>query len=163
MEEKELVPDPLSAWNKEMLTNVFRGTTYSKVNDPFAPFDEIDAFYKKEKHEVNYNNGDYITDSIYERKYLEGTDQYATFLNSNQATTVVNGEGNGRCLILKDSYANCFAQFCIDDFEETHLIDLRFFRSSVEKYVEEHGITEVLILYNIPNFTVDTGITICDK
>ncbi len=46
-------------------------------------------------------------------------------------------------------YANCFAQFCVDDFEETHLIDMRFFRGSVQKYIEENGIDEVLVLYNM--------------
>lgn len=84
-------------------------------------------------------------------------------LNSNQATTVVNGSGTGKLLILKDSYANCFAQFTVDDYAETHLIDMRFFKGSVQKYIKEQGITEVLVLYNIPNFVVDTGIARYDK
>ena len=61
-------------------------------------------------------------------------------------------------MILKDSYANCFSQFVIDDYAETHLIDLRFFRGSVTDYIEENGITQVLVLYNIPNFAQDTAI-----
>ena len=155
--------DPLSGFQHEVLTDHFRGTTYSKVNDPFAAYDVIDAYFKTEKHEVSYNEGTYVADSIYERKYLEGSDQYAVFLNSNQADTVVKGDGEGRCLILKDSYANCFGQFVVDDFEETHLLDMRFFRGSVKKYVREHKITEVLVLYNIPNFAIDTGITRAGK
>ena len=102
---------------------------------------------------MNYNNGNYVTGSIYERKYLSGKDPYAAFLNSNQSTTVVSGGGQGKLLILKDSYANCFAQFVIDDYAETHLIDLRFFKDSVSDYIAENGITQVLVLYNIPNFT----------
>lgn len=83
---------------------------------------------------------------------------YAAFLNSNQSTTVVSGGGEGKLLILRDSYANCFAQFVIDDYAETHLIDLRFFRGSVSDYVAQNGITQVLVLYNIPNFASDTSI-----
>ena len=161
MRERGAEPGPLSAWQKETLCDDFRGTTYSKVNNPDAPYDVIDAYSKVPEHRVDYNNGNYVTDSIYERKYLEGTDQYAVFLNSNQATTVVSGGGEGRLLILKDSYANCFAQFCVDDFEETHLIDMRFFPGSVKEYIAEKGITEVLVLYNIPNFTTDTGVMRC--
>ena len=160
---KGLTPDPLSAWTKEQLCDNFRGTTYTKVNYPFAPYDVMDAYYKKTNHKVDYNSGNYVTDSIYERKFLNGTDQYATYLNSNQATTVVSGEGKGKCLILKDSYANCFSQFCIDDYEETHVIDMRFFRGSVQKYIADNGIGEVLVLYNIPNFCVDTGIARCAR
>lgn len=149
-------PEELSAWTSEVLCDNFRGTTYSKVNYPFAPYDTITAYYKQENHTVNYNDGNYITDSIYERKYLDSKDQYAVFLNSNQSSTVISGGGNGKLLILKDSYANSFAQFVIDDFEETHLLDLRFFTGSVTDYARMHNITEVLVLYNIPNFSTDT-------
>ncbi len=149
---------PLSAWQSQELCNNFRGTTYNKVNYPFAESDTITAYYKTLVHTVNYNGGSYVTDSIYERKYLSGKDKYAVFLNSNQSTTVVSGGGKGKLLIIKDSYANSFAQFVIDDYAETHFIDLRFFKNSVSDYVEENGITQVLVLYNIPNFAQDTSI-----
>lgn len=158
MQAQGRTAEPLSAWQSQVLCDNFRGTTYNKVNYPFSPYDTITAYYKTLTHTVNYNGGNYVTDSIYERKYLSGKDQYATFLNSNQSTTAVSGGGEGKLLILKDSYANCFSQFVIDDYAETHLIDLRFFRGSVTDYIEENGITQVLVLYNIPNFAQDTAI-----
>ena len=158
MQAQGKTAEPISAWQSQVLCDNFRGTTYNKVNDPFAPYDTITAYYKTLQHAVNYNNGNYVTDSIYERKYLSGKDQYATFLNSNQSTTVVSGNGEGKLLILKDSYANCFTQFVVDDYAETHFIDLRFFKDSVSDYIAENGITQVLVLYNIPNFTQDTAI-----
>ncbi len=151
--------DPIDAWQSKVLCDNFRGTTYSKVNYPFADYDTITAYYKNEKHNVSYNGGSYVTDTIYEEKYLSGKDQYATFLNSNQATTVVSGDGEGKILIIKDSYANCFAQFVIDDYQETHLIDMRYFTGNVSDYIEENGITEVLFLYNAPNFADDTSVS----
>ena len=149
--------EPLWMWDKEVLSESFRGTNYSKVNYPFAPYDIITACYKNVAHRVDYNGGNYVTDSIYERKYLDGKDQYAAFFNSNQAVTVVDGEGEGRLLIIKDSYANCFAQFVIDEYDQTHMIDMRFYKKSVSQYIEENGITEVLVLYNIPNFAEDAA------
>ena len=163
MRDRGLTAAPIGEWTKECLSDIFRGTTYNKVNDPLAARDTIDAYYRGTAHTVNYNRGYYVTDSIYERRYLEGRDQYAVFLNSNQETTVISGPGTGRLLILKDSYANCFAQFTVDDYAETHLIDMRFFRGSVQKYISENGITEILVLYNIPNFTSDTAVTRCCK
>lgn len=71
---------------------------------------------------------------------------------------MVSGNGEGKLLILKDSYANCFSQFVIDDYTETHLIDLRFYKDAVTDYIEENSITQVLVLYNIPNFAQDTAI-----
>lgn len=158
MQSQGKTAEPLSAWHSKELCDNFRGTTYNKVNYPFAATDVITAYYKTLTHTVSYNGGNYVTDSIYEFKYLKGKDQYATFLNSNQSTTVVSGNGEGKLLILKDSYANCFSQFVIDDYAETYLIDLRFFKDSVTDYIEENGITQVLVLYNIPNFAQDTAI-----
>ena len=149
--------EPITAWKSEILCDNFRGTTYAKVNYPLAPYDTITAYYKTE-HKVNYNGGAYVADSIYERKYLDGSDQYAVFLNSNQAQTVIEGSGTGRLLIVKDSYANTFAQFTVDEYAEVHLIDPRFFGGSVSEYAAENGIDEVLVIYNIPNFAADTAV-----
>ena len=121
----------------------------------------IDAYFKREKHEVNYNNGEYVTDSIFEEKFLNGSDRYAVFFNSNQAVTKINGSGSGKILIIKDSYANCFGQFVVDDYAETHLIDLRFFTGKVTDYIRENGIAEVLALYNIQNFSTDISAARC--
>lgn len=158
MRSQDKTAQPLSAWQSQALCDNFRGTTYNKVNYPLAPYDTITAYYKTLDHKVSYNGGNYVTNSIYERKYLSGKDQYAAFLNSNQSTTVVNGSGEGKLLIIKDSYANCFTQFVIDDYAETHLIDLRFFKSSVTDYIKQNGITRVLVLYNIPNFAQDAAV-----
>ena len=49
----------------------------------------------------------------------------------------------------------------LDDNAEMHLIDMRFFRGKVSGYIAENGITEVLVLYNIPNFCEDTGAAGC--
>ena len=91
-------PEPVNAWSKRELCDNFRGTTYSKVNYPFAPYDTIDAYYTHENHKVDYNNGEYITDSIYEEKYLGGSDRYAVFFNSNQAIIKISGNGSGKLL-----------------------------------------------------------------
>ena len=153
---------PLAEWKTEILCSDFRGTTYAKVNDPFAAYDVLTAYYLS-PHTVSYNQGSYQTESLYERAKLDGPDKYAVFLNSNQADTVIYGQGKGKLLILKDSYANTFAQFPAEDYAETHLIDMRFFRKSIPAYIEENGITEVLVLYNTPNFCEDTDISRCAK
>lgn len=156
-ESKGETAEPITAWKSEILCDNFRGTTYAKVNYPLSPYDTITAYYKTE-HKVNYNSGAYVADYIYERKYLDGSDQYAVFLNSNQAQTVVTGSGTGKLLIIKDSYANTFAQFVVDEYAEVHLIDTRFFSGSVSEYAAENGIDEVLVIYNIPNFVADTAV-----
>ena len=146
-------------WTQEVLCDNFHGTTWNKVPLPSVPAEEITAWYKHKNRSVSYNNGQYETDSIYERKYLSGSDQYAVFLHSNQAQTVIKGSGkNGKLLLIKDSYGNTFAQFPVEDYAEVHVIDLRFFKGDVAEYAKENGITDALVLYGVQNFVKDTNL-----
>ncbi len=144
-------------WTQEVLCDDFYGTTWNKVPLPTVPAEEITAWYKHTNRSVSYNNGQYETDSIYERKYLSGSDQYAVFLNSNQAQTVIEGSGkSGKLLLIKDSYGNTFSQFPVEDYAEVHVLDLRFFKGDVTEYAKENGITDTLVLYGTQSFVKDT-------
>ena len=146
-------------WTQEILCDNFHGTTWNKVPLPTVPAEEITAWYQHPTRHVSYNNGQYETESIYERKYLSGSDQYAVFLNSNQAQTVIEGCGkSGKLLLIKDSYGNTFSQFPVEDYAEVHVIDLRFFNGDVVEYAKEHSITDTLVLYGTQNFVKDTNI-----
>ena len=146
-------------WTHEILCTNFRGTTWNKVPLPSVPAEEITAWSKHANRHVSYNGGQYETDSIYERKYLSGSDQYAVFLNSNQAQTVIEGSGkSGKLLLIKDSYGNTFAQFPVENYAEVHVIDLRFFKGDVLEYVKENSITDTLVLYGTQNFVSDTAL-----
>ncbi len=146
-------------WTQEILCDNFHGTTWNKVPLPSVPAEEITAWYKHINRSVSYNNGQYETDSIYERKYLSGSDQYAVFLNSNQAQTVISGSGkSGKLLLIKDSYGNTFSQFPVEDYAEVHVLDLRFFKGDVAEYAKENDITDALVLYGVQNFVKDTNL-----
>ena len=146
-------------WTQEVLCDDFYGTTWNKVPLPSVPAEEITAWYQHPTRHVSYNNGQYETESIYERKYLSGNDQYAVFLNSNQAQTVIEGSGkSGKLLLIKDSYGNTFSQFPVEDYAEVHVLDLRFFKGDVAEYAKENGITDTLVLYGTQNFAKDTSI-----
>ena len=146
-------------WTQEILCTNFRGTTWNKVPLPTVPAEEITAWYRHEYRAVSYNGGEYETNSIYERKYLSGSDQYAVFLNSNQAQTVIQGSGkSGKLLLIKDSYGNTFSQFPVEDYAEVHVLDLRFFKGDVTEYAKENGITNALVLYGAQNFVKDTNL-----
>ena len=146
-------------WTQVLLCDNFHGTTWNKVPLPTVPAEEITAWYKHEYHNVSYNGGEYETNSIYECKYLSGSDQHAVFLNSNQAQTVISGSGkSGKLLLIKDSYGNTFSQFPVEDYAEVHVLDLRFFKGDVTEYAKENDITDALVLYGVQNFVKDTNL-----
>ena len=151
-------------WTQEILCDDFRGTTWNKVPLPTVPAEAITAWYRHAERSVSYNNGEYEADSIYERRYLSGSDQYAVFLNSNQAQTVIAGSGGrGKLLLIKDSYGNTFSQFPVEDYREVHVLDLRFFKGDVVDYAAENGITDTLVLYGTQNFVQDTNLQLLQQ
>ena len=93
---------------------------------------------------------------IYDYSKLEVRDKYAMFLQGNNGFSTIKGDGEGKILVIKDSYANCFVPFLTDDFEQVDVIDLRFHSSSVRKLMLENEYDHVLVMYN--SETIDTDI-----
>lgn len=124
------------------------------------PTDRIYAYDCGQRLQLELNLNGQLHDSLLFRDHLATRDQYAAFLNGNQPLVQIRGENrNGQhLLIVKDSYANCLAQFAIADFEQVDLIDLRSFNGDVLQYIEENGVTEVLVLYGVKNLCEDKNL-----
>lgn len=156
---------PLSWYQPEVLSDQFLGTNYSKAN-LYTVKPETMMYYKSPNAsllQVEYLAAGRViktSDSLIEYQFLEEKDKYSAFLNGNQPVTKITTENkNGKkLLIVKDSYANSFAPFVTDDYQEVHLIDLRAYKQSTLQYIEQNGITDILILYNLENFVEDTNI-----
>lgn len=140
----------------EVLSKSFLGTTYSKVGYYSYQPDVIES-YTPVNDEILFVAYNGEPGAFYTSSYLQEKDQYSVFLNGNQPLTEIRtSQQNGRKLLLiKDSYANSFAQFPVADYEEVVLIDLRYFKQPVSAYIAEHGITDVLVLYNLKGFSED--------
>lgn len=144
------------------VTDEFYGTLQSRVGIK-GKADTISVYEPEQSiaFTVNYNLGERITDSFYELSYLEKKDKYGMFFDGNQPVVQISGakDKEGKLLILKDSYANCFAPFVAEQYEEVHMIDLRYFNMPVSAYIEQYGITDVLVLYNASTVVNDRHIT----
>ena len=78
-------------------------------------------------------------------------------MGGNSALTEIKSDNrNGKKLLLiKDSFANSISPFMINHFEETYLLDFRYFNGSLEQFITENGITEICILYSTVNLGND--------
>ena len=151
----------INEYVKTILSKNFYGTTYSRSQFIFNNPDQITAFDASVDNPitVTYNFSD-ISDSIYELSYINTNDQYSVFLNGNQPFTQIEttNKSGKRLMIIKDSYANTFAQMCIPDYEEIYLIDLRYFKAPIDEYIDKYKVTDILLLYNIKGFADDNNI-----
>ena len=155
---------------KNVVSDKFRGSLYSKILDADSAYDEIwtyglqkdDAFGSKdctvmidEKQQL---------DSIYDDEKLQEKDKYAYFLGGNYGQVHIQNQkaaskAKGKnILIIKDSFANSFVPFVTQDYENIYMVDLRYYNGDMKAYLQEHEITDVLVLYNISNFISDRNL-----
>ena len=153
---------PIQDFNKVTVARDFLGTFDSKAQIINQEADEIFVY----ENETNTNIREAIydkvtTDSIFNEKYLEGKDKYSYFLNGNNSKAIIktNVENNKKLLVIKDSYAHILSQFLCENYSEVHFLDPRYTNLDYEEYVQENGMTDVLFLYNVSNFTTDTNLS----
>lgn len=159
----------MEPWGKDKFTvetvsEDFLGTVYSKVNVTTRP-DSIQLFLPKEeqKYQVSYDGLPKVYDSLYSLKALEGKDQYAVYLDGNHGLTEIRNQSlqnsERKLLIVKDSFAHSFAPFAANHFETVYMVDLRYFNAGIEGFLKENGVTDLLVLYQIPGFSTETTVS----
>lgn len=154
-----LVPLQMEDYAVRAVSSDFLGTLYSKANLPWIQPEKLEVFEPKRENPctVTANNGKMKLNSLYAPSFLEGRDQYSYFLGGNHPVTeIVTSVKNGKhLLILKDSYAHSFAPFLTAHYEKITLIDPRYFKEDLFAWMEEKGITDLLVLYNAATFAED--------
>jgi hypothetical protein len=76
---------------------------------------------------------------------------YCTFMGSDVRITQVktDADSDRRLLVLKDSFGNAIPGYLFDSFEEIHVVDFRYFTYNIKDYVDQNGITDILMANNI--------------
>lgn len=155
-----LVPYEESEFQKVLATDAFYGTLHSKVNSPVKP-DDIYLYELKNPvdYKITYNMETSGT-SLYDESKLEGKDKYSVFMGGNNALVEVETkkETGRNLLVVKDSFAHSFVPFAVNHYDTTYMVDLRYYNGNLSDLMEENGITDVLVLYNVMGFVKDIDV-----
>lgn len=127
-------------WNSDSDTLV-----YYPLNNPMTIYDTMGENSFKERS----------SGSMYDTEKLETRDKYAVFLCGNNALSRIEGDGEGKILVIKDSYANCFVPFLTANFQTIDVLDLRSYSYSLDAMIQENQYDQILILYNFQSFKAD--------
>ncbi len=150
--------------NKEVLQG-FYGTNYSKSGLWGEKPDTLEIWHSSTGNTFSVIVDDVTSkntyDSLYFMEHDKNMDKYPVFLNGNHAVvTVKNNEvKNGKkLLVIKDSFAHCFATFLCENYEQITMVDLRYYRQSVSELVSNEGLNEMLVLYGTDNLVSSTDV-----
>lgn len=162
---KGVTPKPYAEFMPKKMTSDFYGTLYSKTLDPAAVPDEIYA-----PHGALMDNVSMVVDDlgsgeekpIYDEQKLKEKDKYAYFFGGNYGkVTIKTGSQTAKgkkLLVVKDSFANTFVPFLMEDYSEITMIDLRYYNESVQKLLKKGKYTDTLVLYEMSGYANDKNL-----
>lgn len=161
------ISSSMTGLTRQVVSNEFYGTIYSKSGITWVKPDTIEIFAKQEASTTvtNYSSGEGIVTALYDESYLDKKDKYSMFLGGiTPMVTIKTGAENApSLLIIRDSYTDSLAPFLQDNFSNIYIIDLRYYKSqlmkqSLKDFMMENAVDEVLICYSVSNFVTDTNV-----
>lgn len=151
-------------YNVQLVSNDFFGALSSKSGYDVKEGDKVQIYIpaKNEEHiVVNYVEEQEKSASLYNSEALEQKDNYEVFLKGNHPLVKIktSAKNNKTLLIFKDSYANSFIPFLINDFSKIIVVDPRYYYEDIDKLMKQENVDEVLYLYNANTFFNDTSLS----
>nr|MDE7262433.1 hypothetical protein [Oscillospiraceae bacterium] len=148
-------PAPLGTG--ETVSGDFYGTLYSTSGVHWLEPDSIQRYVSGGNVTVeNLETGE--THGLYVDSFLREKDKYASFMGGNAPLYIIRNPGaatDKKLLVVRDSYSDSLAPFLSQYFSEVHLLDLRYYRTSVAQYAQENGMDQIFVCYSVENFVKD--------
>lgn len=145
------VPRSKHTFEITTLSDDFYGTSYSKSGFFFAEPDILCSPTISDKYKTTIVELELTFDGILDRDYLEKKDKYSVFLSGNNAhVKIVDTEDTSKetLLIIKDSFSHAIAPFFLYHYN-VELIDPRYYIGSIEDYIVENEIKNVVFLFGL--------------
>lgn len=144
---------------KENRVDGFLGTYFSKSKN-FNVKEDYILHYDNNNIDVNIDG--VVVDGLNDDSKWSSSDKYSAFLRGNNGLTIINNNSindKSKILVIKDSYANSFIQFLVNNYNEVYVVDLRSFIGSFNEFYNNNNFDEVLIMYSFKNLVNDVNIS----
>ena len=159
-------PVSLDSYTETVRSTEFYGTVFSSSGVRWVKPDTISTYVPDTGITVTEhtydNKGNPVEKprALYDTSYLSVKDKYSMFLGGNQSLGVVTTPNTDqpKLLIIRDSYTDSLVPFLTAHYSEIHLIDLRYYKLSIQDYIKANDIDQALVLYSVPNFVTDSNL-----
>lgn len=160
--QKGLIPFDRSAHQAEQVTG-FYGTHYSATRRWDAVAETITWYPLGNPMTIFQLTGEaqytpVSTETMVNTEKFATRDKYGAFLDGNNGYSVIEGDGKGSILVVKDSYANSFVPYLTANYAKIGVVDFRSFAYGLDSTIEQEGYDEILIVYNFQTFIADTKV-----
>lgn len=138
----------------------FFGTHYCASRWNRAQGDTLSYYHIKNQMTLFQINGEnqytpLKSSELMNYKKLAKVDKYGAFLDGNHGYVEISGNGTGKILVVKDSYANCFVPFLTDNYKTIGVVDFRNFTYGLDTTIEAKEYDDIILMYSFYNFMDD--------
>lgn len=138
---------------------VFCGSTWSRSALWLTPGDAMELWQPEGEITVTNAESEEVHDGVFYWERLDEEDKYTVNLDGNHSLVrTQNPNGEGKLLVIRDSFANSLGTFLAGEFETVILVDLRYYRQSVSELMEQENFDRILVCYSLSNFLTDTNL-----
>lgn len=146
----------LSYYDKKEFKN-FPGTFYSTLGNSNmeANPDTVDAYVPKGTNDMTFWDTDgkeWNWNVIYDVDSWASSSKYMTFIGGDRPMEVIENpqiKDGSSCVVLKESYGNCFVPFLVDHYQTVYVLDYRYTTVNVLDFVKEKQADDLIIINNI--------------
>lgn len=157
-------PYPIEYFTREVVSEEFYGTTWSKAGMKWIGPDSMEFFRFEgdENFVCEIVDSGEVIDGFYARSYLDKKDKYSAFIGGNNGRVKIYLDGSQKeretLVLIKDSFGHSLAPFLAMHFD-LDIIDLRYYKLPVTNVIAESGAEKVLIMYNMDSLVSASNLT----
>lgn len=135
----------------------FLGSYYSSLHNSEmeANPDSVVAYFPKDTNEMKYwdNDGtEYDWKVVFDVEGWRNDSLYSCFVAGDRPLCIIENPkktDGSSCLVLKESYGNCFVPWLVDHYQTVYVVDFRYSQVNVMNYIKEHNIKDLIVINNI--------------
>lgn len=151
---------PEDAFQVETISG-FQGSTFTRSALWTVPGEMLELWHSDSALTVQNAEQEGLHEGPFYRERLEEADKYTVYLDGNHSVVRIDNpgqKGNGKLLVIRDSYSNCLGCFLAESYETVVLVDLRYYKKPVSELCAQENFDDILICYSIGNFMTDTNL-----
>jgi hypothetical protein len=144
-EEKGITAHDLSEYEEEEFDG-FLGTFYDASNQSSELKDSVDTVYAYKPlstNDMTYTDKDgntYDWNIISDASSYDAGNKYLCFIGGDEPFSEIDNpdiSDGSTCIVIKDSFGNCFVPFLVDHYDKIYIIDYRSYEGNVTDLVKQ--------------------------
>ncbi len=155
-EAKHITPHTLDQFETLTVTP-FLGTFYDTLVNPDmeANPDTVTAYIPMGTNTMTYWDEEGVEHPwkvISDVRNWNRSSGYYCYIGGDRPLSIIENpqiQDGSSCMVLKESYGNCFIPFLVDHYQTVYVVDFRYAQVNVVDYIKEHGIQDFIVINNI--------------